>query len=126
MKRLAGKYALITGGSQGLGRELAINFVKEGVAGICIVARRSEFLEVCNRLVEINPKVKVITVSADLSRQEDIERVVAITLHGFNGRLDILVNNASTIGPSPMPYLLDYPLEDFRTVINTNLIAPFF
>jgi NAD(P)-dependent dehydrogenase (short-subunit alcohol dehydrogenase family) len=113
-------------GSQGLGRQLAINFVKEGAAGICIVARRLEFLdEVRNRLFEINPKVKVITVSADLSRQEDIERVVAITLHDFNGRLDILVNNASTIGPSPMPYLLDYPLEDFRYVINTNPIAPF-
>lgn len=126
MNRLARKYVLITGGSQGLGRQLAINFVKEEAAGICIVARRSEFLdEVRNRLVEINPKVKVITVSADLSRQEDIERVVAITLHDFNGRLDILVNNASTIGPSPMPYLLDYPLEDFRYVINTNLIAPF-
>ncbi len=35
------------------------------------------------------------------------------------------VNNASTIGLSPMPFLLDYPLEDFRNVINTNLIAPF-
>src|ERR671930_8784 len=32
---------------------------------------------------------------------------------------------ASTIGPSPMPYLLDYPLEDFHYVINTNLVAPF-
>src|SRR5215831_10229123 len=126
MKRLARKYALITGGSQGLGRQLAITFVKEGAAGLCIVARRSEFLdEVRNTLVEINPEIKVITISADLSRQEDIERVVAITLHEFNGRLDILVNNASTIGPSPMPYLLDYPLEDFRNVINTNLIAPF-
>jgi NAD(P)-dependent dehydrogenase (short-subunit alcohol dehydrogenase family) len=126
MNRLARKYALITGGSQGLGRQLAINFVKEGAAGICIVARRSEFLdEVRNRLIEINPKVKVITISADLSRQEDIERVVAITLQDFNSRLDILVNNASTIGPSPMPYLLDYPVEDFKYVINTNLIAPF-
>ena len=126
MKRLARKYALITGGSQGLGRQLAIKFVKEGAAGICIVARRSEFLDkVRNKLIELNPETKVITISADLSRQDDIERVVAITLHEFNGRLDILVNNASTIGPSPMPYLLDYPLEDFRNVINTNLIAPF-
>jgi NAD(P)-dependent dehydrogenase (short-subunit alcohol dehydrogenase family) len=126
VKRLARKYALITGGSQGLGRQLAITFAKEGAAGICIVARRSKLLdEVPNTLVEINPNVKVITVSADLSRQEDIERIVAITLHDFNGQLDILVNNASTIGPSPMPYLLDYPLEDFRYVINTNLVSPF-
>lgn len=126
MNRLFGKYALITGGSQGLGRQLAIDFVKEGAAGIFIVARRQEFLdEVHSALIETYPKVKVITVSADLSRQEDVERVVALTLHEFNVRLDILVNNASTIGPSPMPYLLDYPLEEFRYVINTNLIAPF-
>jgi NAD(P)-dependent dehydrogenase (short-subunit alcohol dehydrogenase family) len=64
-------------------------------------------------------------IAADMSRQEDIERVAAITLGEFKGRLDILVNNASTIGPSPMPYLLDYPVEDFRYVINTNLIGPF-
>jgi short-subunit dehydrogenase len=57
------EYALITGGSQGLGRQLAINFVKEGAAGICVVTRRLEFLdEVHNRLFEINPQVKVITV----------------------------------------------------------------
>ena len=115
MNRLFGKYALITGGSQGLGRQLAIYFPKEGAGGIWIIARRQVFLdEVRNTLIEINPNVKVITIAADLSRQEDIERVVAITLHEFDGRLDILVNNASTIGPSPMPYLLDYPLEDFR------------
>jgi NAD(P)-dependent dehydrogenase (short-subunit alcohol dehydrogenase family) len=126
MNRLFGKYALITGGSQGLGRQLAKDFVKEGAAGICIIARRQEFLdEVHSAFIEVYPKVKVITVSADLSRQEDVERVVALTLHEFNGRLDILVNDASTIGPSPMPYLLDYPLEDFKYVINTNLIAPF-
>jgi NAD(P)-dependent dehydrogenase (short-subunit alcohol dehydrogenase family) len=67
----------------------------------------------------------VLVVAADLSLQKDIERFAATTLHEFNGHLDILVNNASTVGPSPMPYLLDYPLDDFRHVINTNLIAPF-
>ncbi len=60
-----------------------------------------------------------------MTRQEDIERVVATTLTEFNGRLDVLINNASSIGLSPMSFLLDYPLEDFRNVINTNLIAPF-
>jgi len=55
----------------------------------------------------------------------DIERIVATTLAQFKGRLDVLVNNASTIGPSPMPSLLDYPVEDFRNVLDTNLIGPF-
>lgn len=126
MSRLQGKYALITGASQGLGRQLVIDFAREGAAGIVIVARGVEGLdEVRDRIYKVAPQTKVLVIVADLTRQEDIERVVATTLSEFNGRLDVLVNNASTIGPSPMPFLLDYPLEDFRNVINTNLIAPF-
>lgn len=126
MHRLQGKYVLITGASQGLGREIAIAYAKEGAAGIAIVARGDQKLsEVRDRLKEIAPQTQVLSIVADLVRGEDIERVVATTLNEFNGRLDILVNNASAIGPSPMPFLLDYPLEDFRNVINTNLIAPF-
>jgi NAD(P)-dependent dehydrogenase (short-subunit alcohol dehydrogenase family) len=126
MNRLQGKHVLITGASQGLGRQLAIIFAREGAAGIVIAARGVECLnEVRNRIYEVAPKIQVLVVVADLTRQEDIERVVATTLTEFNGRLDVLVNNASSIGPSPMPFLLDYPLEDFRNVINTNLIAPF-
>lgn len=126
MNRLQGKHVLITGASQGLGRQLAITFAREGAAGIAIAARGIECLnEVRERIYEVAPKTQVLVVVADLTRQEDIERVVATTLTEFNGRLDVLVNNASSIGPSPMPFLLDYPLEDFRNVINTNLIAPF-
>lgn len=126
MRRLEGKYAMITGGSQGLGRQLAIDFVKEGAAGISIVARHIEPLnEVKTEINEINRNTMVLAMAADLSLQEEIERFAATTLHEFNGQLDILVNNASTVGPSPMPYLLDYPLDDFRHVININLIAPF-
>jgi NAD(P)-dependent dehydrogenase (short-subunit alcohol dehydrogenase family) len=126
MNRLQGKYALITGASQGLGRQLAIDFAQEGAAGISIVARNIEWLnQVRKDIHEIAPKTQVLMIGADLTKHEDIERVVATTLSEFNGHLDILVNNASSIGPSPMPYLLDYPLEDFRDVINTNLIAPF-
>ena len=126
MNRLKGKYTLITGGSQGLGRQLAIDFAGEGAAGVSIVARRIEYLnEVRHQIHQIHPSTKVLVIAADMSRQEDIERITAITLGEFKGRLDILVNNASTIGPSPMPYLLDYPVEDFRYVINTNLVGPF-
>ena len=126
MNRLQGKYILITGGSQGLGRQLAMSFAEEGAAGISIIARRLEYLdEVRRRINEVNPDTDALVIEADLSKQEDIERAMAMTLHQFNGRLDVLVNNASAIGPSPMPYLIDYPLEDFHYVINTNLVAPF-
>jgi NAD(P)-dependent dehydrogenase (short-subunit alcohol dehydrogenase family) len=126
MNRLQGNNILITGASQGLGRQLAIDFAREGAAGLAIVARRADQLnEVRERIREAAPQTQILTIVADLSRQEEIERMVATTLDKFNGRLDVLVNNASTIGPSPMPFLLDYPLEDFRYVINTNLVAPF-
>jgi NAD(P)-dependent dehydrogenase (short-subunit alcohol dehydrogenase family) len=105
---------------------MAIAYAAEGAAGIVIVARGAELLEKAQNLVQAaNTKTKVLSIIADVSKPADIERVVATTLHEFQGHLDILVNNASAIGPSPMPFLLDYPLEDFRTVLNTNLIAPF-
>jgi NAD(P)-dependent dehydrogenase (short-subunit alcohol dehydrogenase family) len=124
--RLRGKYALITGASQGLGRQLAIDFAKEGAAGIAIVARRGQALdEVRERIRAVASDAQVLLIVADLSREEEIERTVAATLSEFRGRLDVLVNNASTLGPTPMPYLLDYPLEDFQYVMHTNLVAPF-
>jgi len=126
MSRLQGKYALITGASQGLGLQLALKFAQEGAAGIAIVARGAKLLEEARHLIQnAAPEVKVLAVTADVSQPQDIERIVATTLNEFQGRLDILINNASAIGPSPMPFLLDYPLEDFRNVLNTNLIAPF-
>lgn len=126
MNRLTGKYALITGASQGLGRQLAIDFAREGAAGIAIVARRAQPLgEVRNLIGEIAPQTRVFAIAADVAQPQDIERVAALTLNEFGGRIDILVNNASTIGLSPMPYLIDYPLAEFHSVINTNLVAPF-
>jgi NAD(P)-dependent dehydrogenase (short-subunit alcohol dehydrogenase family) len=67
----------------------------------------------------------VHTIQADLATPPEIERVIGLTLEYFSGRLDVLLNNASTLGPSPMPMLVDYPLDDFQRVIATNLIAPF-
>ena len=126
MKRLEGKHVLITGASQGLGRQLAIDYAREGAQGISITARGADALqEVKERILEVAPDAQVVVITADLSRQAEIERVVATTLAEFAGRLDVLVNNASSIGPVPMPYLLDYPLEDFRSVLEINLIAPY-
>jgi NAD(P)-dependent dehydrogenase (short-subunit alcohol dehydrogenase family) len=126
MNRLAGKYALITGASRGLGSQLAIDFAREGAAGLALVARRAGALRaVRERVHDAAPQARVVAIAADLAREEDVERAVATALHEFGGRLDVLVNNASALGPTPLPYLLDYPLEDFRAVLGTNLLAPF-
>src|SRR5260370_11341163 len=126
MSKLAGKNILITGASQGLGREMALRFAREGAAALSLVARHADKLDaVRDELLKIVPKIDIVTIEADVSKSRDIERIVATTLVQFKGRLDVLVNNASTIGPSPMPFLLDYPVEDFREVRDTNLIGPF-
>jgi NAD(P)-dependent dehydrogenase (short-subunit alcohol dehydrogenase family) len=126
MNRLQGKHILITGASQGLGRELALAFAREGAAALALVARNQAALEELKTEVrQSDADARVLAIVADISRQDEIERVVATALDAFGGRLDVLVNNASALGPLPMPYLLDYPLADFRAVLDTNLIAPF-
>jgi NAD(P)-dependent dehydrogenase (short-subunit alcohol dehydrogenase family) len=126
MNRLAGKVALITGASRGLGRQLALDFARQGAAGLVLVARNHDDLRhVRDQVRAAAPQTRVAIVAADLGCEADVERVVATALHEFGGRLDVLVNNASALGPAPLPYLLDYPLEDFRAVLDTNLIAPF-
>lgn len=125
MNKLRGKNILITGASQGLGRELALTFAREG-AGLSLAARHADAIQsVSDEVRKIAPDTNVLAIEADVSKPRDIERLIATTLDAFGGRLDVLVNNASTIGPSPMPYLLDYPLEDFQNVLNTNLVGPF-
>ena len=122
MSKLAGKNILITGASQGLGRQMALRFAREGAAALSLVARHADEL---NQVRDELGKIDIVLIEADVSNPRDIERIVATTLAQFKGHLHVLVNNASTIGPSPMPNLLDYPVEDFRSVLDTNLIGPF-
>jgi NAD(P)-dependent dehydrogenase (short-subunit alcohol dehydrogenase family) len=126
MERLVGKRALITGASRGLGRELALRFAEEGASHLALTGRdRGALAEAASAVRDRVPETEVLTIVADLAKDEDVERVAALTLSAFGGRLDVLVNNASTLGATPMPFLLDYPLEDFRRTLNVNLIAPF-
>jgi len=126
MNKLTGKNILITGASQGLGRAMALRFAREGAAGLSLIARHADQLTIVGGEVrKIAPKMEIVIIEADVSKPRDIERIVATTLAQFKGRLEVLVNNASTIGPSPMPNLLDYPVEHFREVLDTNLIGPF-
>jgi NAD(P)-dependent dehydrogenase (short-subunit alcohol dehydrogenase family) len=136
MNKLTGKNILITGASQGLGRAMALRFAREGAAGLSLIARHADQLtKVRDEVRKIAPKIdppspsygaaSIVIIEADMSKPRDIERIVATTLAQFKGRLEVLVNNASTIGPSPMPNLLDYPVEHFREVLDTNLIGPF-
>jgi NAD(P)-dependent dehydrogenase (short-subunit alcohol dehydrogenase family) len=116
------KMVMITGASKGLGKALTIYFAKEGF-NLAICARREE------KLMEVKKEAEkfgaeVLAVVADASISRDVERFVAMTEDHF-GKIDVLINNASILGPSPMPFLLDYPEEDFAEVLRVNSIGPF-
>jgi NAD(P)-dependent dehydrogenase (short-subunit alcohol dehydrogenase family) len=120
--RLEGKVALITGASRGLGRALALAFARED-ASLALCARGQESLEqVASEVAALG--APVLAVPADVRSTRDLDRLVALTLDRYQ-RVDILVNNASELGPTPLPYLADYPPPAFDDVLQVNLVAPF-
>lgn len=124
MKILEGTVSLITGASRGLGRALALEFARQG-ADLVINSRpvsAGELQETKREAERLG--AQVLAVSADVSLRGDVERLAAESLARF-GRVDVLVNNASALGPTPMPYLTDYPVEYFEEVMRTNVVAPF-
>ncbi|HEY7202390.1 MAG TPA: SDR family oxidoreductase [Candidatus Dormibacteraeota bacterium] len=122
MSQLHGTVALVTGASRGLGRAIAIAFAREGAA-LAICARGPADLDAtadaCRAL-----GADVLAVAADVADPAGRERLVALALDRF-GRVDVLVNNASTLGPTPLPLLADTDQEAFEEVVRINLIAPF-
>jgi len=122
MRALQGQVALITGASRGLGRAVALAFAREG-AQLALCARGARPLEDVAAQARA-AGVTTLAIAADLRQARDIERVLALTLERFQ-RIDILVNNASELGPTPLPYLVDYPAEAFVDVLQVNVVAPF-
>ena len=90
---LHGKVALITGGTQGIGRATALRLAAEGAA-VVIAARGREGLDTAAAAIHAAGG-RVTAVQADVAKAEDCERLVAEAVKAF-GRLDILVNNAGT------------------------------
>ncbi|HLZ68928.1 MAG TPA: SDR family oxidoreductase [Dehalococcoidia bacterium] len=121
---LHGRVALITGASRGLGAALALELAKAGMK-LVLASRegsRAELERVAEQARALG--AETLAVSADVADRADVERLAAEALGRF-GRVDLLVNNASTLGPLPLPLLLDTPVEGFRAALETNLFGPF-
>jgi len=110
---------LITGASKGLGRALAHELARLGHP-LILNARGAEELREVER--ELSPFTRVVAVAGDVS--EIAEEIASRGVQEF-GRVDVLINNASDIGPSPMPPLELYPWDALLRVFKVNAVAPF-
>lgn len=116
--KLKDSVALVTGTSLGLGFEVAKLFAARG-AKLVIAARRADLLSAATK--ELERMTEVIAMTEDVS--ENAEGIVEAGLKRF-GRIDVLVNNASELGPSPMPAMEDYPWQALERVLRVNVLAP--
>ena len=108
----------ITGGTSGLGLALVNEWLHRG-ARVAFVARHREAVE---RAAPIRADVHGIV--GDVARKEDIYPI-AVQILGALGGLDVLVNNASSLGPVPLVLLGDTECEDLDLALATNVLGPF-
>ncbi|SRR6056297_3441 len=116
--QLNDKHAIVTGGSKGIGKGIAMSLANEG-CNVSICARTQDELEAtADELRDTGSDI--LAVQADLTKEEDIERVVNKASDTF-GSIDILVNNAGTIGQSGT--FEGTPLDEWRSLFELNLFA---
>jgi len=118
---LEGKVAIVTGGSRGIGRAIAIGLAEHG-ADVAVAARKPEDLEDAAEAIRKTGR-KALAVPTNVRKVEDLQSLVDATVTGF-GRLDILVNNAGTnpvFGP-----VQDIDERAFDAIMNTNVKAIHF
>jgi short-subunit dehydrogenase len=111
---------LITGASKGLGAELARRLALRGHS-LILTARGADALQ--QIATELAHQTEIVAIPGDVTDPAHVERVLTAGRARF-GQIDILINNASTIGPSPMPPLAGYPLDALAAVFSTNVLAP--
>src|SRR5262249_36548417 len=115
---LKGRVALVTGGSKGIGKAVARGLVEEGVR-VAICARSKASLEEAARELAGAAGAEVFAVAGDLTRPDDVQRIVDATVGRF-GRIDILVNNA---GAAPGGEILDLTEEDWQKALQLKFMG---
>ncbi|WP_258182904.1 SDR family NAD(P)-dependent oxidoreductase [Enhygromyxa salina] len=113
----------MTGASRGLGLGVARSLAVDHGLGVALVAREQTALDAAVAQLRA-AGAEVIGIVADVSDKRAIHRIVGQAAAAL-GDIDVLVNNASSLGPTPLRALLDSECEDFGGVLETNLLGPF-
>jgi gluconate 5-dehydrogenase len=116
---LTGKVALITGGSRGLGLQIAEALGELG-AKVALTARKADELAEAKAHLD-HTRVDALTLASDLGKFDSIEPMVDAVIKHY-GRIDILVNNAGATWGAPAE---DHPLEAWQKLVNLNLTGTF-
>ena len=111
---------MITGASRGLGRALAAGLAREGF-DLVIDARDAAALDAAAGALRAAGG-RVTAIAGDVT--DPAHRAALLAAAQAAGRLDLLVNNAGTLGASPLPALADYPPDELRAAFEVNVIAP--
>jgi NAD(P)-dependent dehydrogenase (short-subunit alcohol dehydrogenase family) len=122
MPKLDFSAALVTGASRGLGRALAERLARAGVA-VVLVARERAALDETVAVIRAAGGV-AHAISADVADKEAVH-AIAGEAAALVGPIDLVVHNASTLGPTPLGLLLDTACEDLARVLEVNLVGPF-
>lgn len=120
--KLRNRAALVTGGSRGLGRALGAELARRG-ARVVLVARDADALD--RTVAELRAAGgDVHGIAADIGDKRAIHAIAA-RAQALAGAIDVVVNNASTLGPTPLRLLLDTECEDLEAVLQVNVVGPF-
>ena len=109
--------AIITGASRGLGRALARALAADGWALVIDARNAADLAAVAQKL-----SPTTVAIAGDVA--DDRHRAALVDAAVQLGGIDLLVNNASVLGPSPQPSLASYPLDVLRDVYDVNVVAP--
>jgi NAD(P)-dependent dehydrogenase (short-subunit alcohol dehydrogenase family) len=115
--------AIVTGASRGLGEALATGLARTGWS-LVVDGRNPVTLEAAAQRIRVEAAAgaRVVAVAGDIT---DGAHRHDLTASAFElGGLDLVVNNAGTLGTSPLPSLADYPLDDLRIAFEVNVVAP--
>lgn len=119
---LTGKSALVTGASRGLGRALAEQLAAAGARVVLVARSEAELARVARTINDAGGEAHALAF--DVGKKEDIYPLAGAAA-ALVGPVDLLIHNASSLGPTPLRLLLDTECEDLSRVLETNVIGPF-